>query len=110
MKYVLLIVVAIVLGLLSATTLNNWAAETNAAEPTVAKTITITKAELEAMVSQRMAQAMLEDTRSMHEAVLQEQNWHSAIFKGIEYTIYSGPGEIASVTVAVSPTLDKEEE
>lgn len=100
MRYLPLMLLAIVLGISGATYLNNWgAAAEQEPQPTVAKSITITKAELDAMVSQRMAQAMLEESRSLHAEVLQEKHWHTAIFNGVAYTIYTGPGDIASATI-----------
>ena len=81
-----------------------------ATEPVVAqqpaKTVTLTEAELDKLVEQRMAHAMLQESRSLSEEILQPDNWHTAIFNGVKYTIYTGPGEVASALIQLTPVGD----
>ncbi len=109
MKYALCVMFAVVCGCLIVWGQVELEAADKPAQPTVAKTVTLTKPELEALVPQRMAQAMIDGTQSVREAVLQPQHWHSAIFNGVEYTIYTGPGDIASATVAAPIVKDNTE-
>jgi hypothetical protein len=102
MKYVLFVLLFVCVGIFA------YANAADDPQPTVVNSITITKAELDAMVSQRMAQALIDDTHGMHEVVLQGKHWHTAIFQGIEYTIYTGPGEVASATIPFHSVLNEE--
>lgn len=40
-----------------------------------------------------------------NEEVLNPENWHRAIFNGIEHNIYTGPGTIVSTKWAVPPPM-----
>jgi hypothetical protein len=36
----------------------------------------------------------LKDKTGLDQKILDPDNWHKAIFNGVEYTIYTGPGQI----------------
>jgi len=71
---------------------------------------------VEKLVEQRMAQRMLEETSTLDQQILDPKNWHTAIFNGVNYTIYTGPGDIAGArwanqsppTPPKQPTPEKE--
>jgi len=58
------------------------------------KTITITESQLEAIVEQKIAQQLIDDTQTLDAKILEPQNWHYAYYRGVEYTIYTGPGQM----------------
>ncbi len=81
-----------------------WAANAQEKEPQPEeKTVTITKKQLEAIVEQRIARQMLEDKVTLDQRILQGQNWHTAVFNGVEYTIYTGPGQVLATRWAQTP-------
>jgi len=67
------------------------------------KSVTITEAQLEKLVEQRMADAMIKEQRSLSKEVLQGKHWNRAIFDGVEYTIYTGPGDVVRVKYLGEP-------
>ncbi len=73
------------------------------------ETITMTQVELDAMVDHSVAAAMLKEQRTLHEEVLQSKHWHTAELDGLCYTIYTGPGDIASVQIAFPKPKEEDE-
>ena len=72
-----------------------WAAGAQQAGPQPAeKRVTITEKQLEELVERRIAQELLEKKVSLDQAVVQGENWHTAIYNGVEYTVYTGPGQV----------------
>jgi hypothetical protein len=57
------------------------------------KTYTLTTSQLEEYVQKRVNQALAADKLTTDQKTLAPENWHTAIYKGVEYTIYTGPGQ-----------------
>lgn len=71
------------------------AQETSApAEVVSEKTVTITERQLEDIVSRRIAQTMINEDKSLDDLIMEARNWHVAVFDGVIYHIYTGPGQI----------------
>ena len=56
-------------------------------------TISISIGSDEPTVDQKAAQMLINDAQALDEAVLNPRHWHVAIFNGVEYTVYTGPGQ-----------------
>jgi hypothetical protein len=41
------------------------------------------------------AQMLIDEQIALDKEILKGKHWHTAIFNGVEYTIYTGPGDIA---------------
>ncbi len=57
------------------------------------KTYTLTTSQLEEYVQKRVNQALATDKMTADQKILNGENWHTAIYKGVEYTVYTGPGQ-----------------
>ena len=57
------------------------------------KTYTLTASQLEEYVQKRVNQALATDKMTADQKILNPENWHTAIYKGVEYTVYTGPGQ-----------------
>jgi len=91
-----------------------WAALAQQAEPeppaqppAAEKTYTLTESQLKAYVDRCIAQNALQESMSLHERILQGENWHRAVFNGMEYTVYTGPGQVLA-TRPVEPAPEGE--
>ncbi len=76
------------------------------------KTYALTDSQLEEYVQKRVHQALATDKRTTDEKVLSSENWHTAIYQGVEYTVYTGPGQAlatrwAKPAAAPKPPLEK---
>jgi len=81
-----------------------WAANAQQAEPQPKEqTVTITKKQLEEIVEKRIAKRMLDESASLDQKILQPGNWHTAVFNGVEFTIYTGPGQVLQTRWAAAP-------
>lgn len=58
------------------------------------KTYTMTESQLEEYVQKRVAQTQSKDGPDLDKKILQPENWHTAVYSGIEYTVYTGPGQV----------------
>jgi hypothetical protein len=58
------------------------------------KTYTLTTSQLEEYVQKRVNQALATDKMTADQKILNSENWHTAIYKGVEYTVYTGPGQV----------------
>ena len=67
------------------------------------KTVTITESQLNQLVERRIAQRMLEEKTSLDQEVLKSEHWHTAIFEGVVYHVYTGPGKAMTVSWAPKP-------
>ncbi len=102
---------AIVLVIVCATVVGGaWLARRDLAFGQAAETketkdqgITKTKAEWEKLVQDRVALALKEKARRIHDA----ENWDTAIFNGVEYTVYTGPGQVMAVRPVQQKTPPK---
>jgi len=73
------------------------------------KTITITESQLNELVEKKIAQQLINDTQSIDDKILQPGNWHYVYFRGIEYCVYTGPGQILSTKWdAPAPEIPKD--
>ena len=70
------------------------------------KTFTMTETQLEEYVQKRIAQAAAKDQGNLDQKILQPENWHTAVYSGVEYTIYTGPGQ-AMMTRWAKPAVAK---
>jgi hypothetical protein len=77
----------------SAVVFGGWLALNLASAQTKEKAITLTEKQWEDLVQKRIAQAMSKE-QVPDERILQPENWHTAVYKGVEYTIYTGPGQV----------------
>jgi hypothetical protein len=57
------------------------------------KSYTLTTSQLEEYVQKRVNQALATDKLTADQKILNGDNWHTAIYKGVEYTVYTGPGQ-----------------
>ena len=57
------------------------------------KSYTLTASQWEELVQKRINQALATDKMTADQKVLNPENWHTAIYKGVEYTVYTGPGQ-----------------
>jgi len=78
--------------------------EPPAEPPPAEEKYTLTRSQLEAYVEQRIAQHALQESMSLHEKILQGENWHTAVFNGMEYTVYTGPGQVLATRPAPEAT------
>lgn len=81
-----------------------WAAQAQEKDPPEPKAkvshekiLTITETDLNRLVEQRIAQQMIADEKTLDDKILDSANWHTAIYRGQEYTIYIGPGTVVGV-------------
>jgi hypothetical protein len=58
------------------------------------KAYTLTTSQLEEYVQKRVNQALAADKTATDQKTLNPENWHTAIYKGVEYTVYTGPGQV----------------
>jgi hypothetical protein len=65
-----------------------------AKEKEAEKSYTLTTSQLEEYVQKRVNQALAADKQATDQKVLNGENWHTAIYKGVEYTVYTGPGQV----------------
>jgi hypothetical protein len=79
-------------------------------EPQEEKKVTITESQLDQIVERRIAQMMLQEKRSLQERILESQNWHVAIFEGMTYTVYTGPGDVVAAWPYKQPEIIQKEE
>jgi hypothetical protein len=84
-----------------------WLALDLASGQSKEKSITLTEQQWEDLIQKRVAQALAKDQVS-HERIVQSQNWHRAIFNGVEYTVYTGPGQVLATRWAQVPAQPKE--
>ena len=57
--------------------------------------ITMSKQQWEDWGEKRIAAALAkEKADTSDQKIVQPENWHTAIFNGVEYTIYTGPGQV----------------
>ena len=82
-----------------------WSEEPRKEPPrtTAEKTVTLTEKQLEDLVQQRVAQAMLEDRAGLDAKIVRPESWHTAVYNGVEYTIYTGPGQVMPTRLAQPP-------
>ena len=60
-----------------------------------AEGITMTKQQWEDWAQKRITAALAkEKADTSDQKIVQAENWHTAIFNGVEYTIYTGPGQV----------------
>ena len=69
-------------------------AQAQTVEMVAEKTVTITEKQLDVLVSQRIAQSMIAEEKSLNDQIVEPRNWHTAIFDGVIYHIYTGPGQL----------------
>jgi len=75
------------------------------AQPKAAeKSYTLTESQLEDFVQKRIAQALAKGDKGVEQKVMAPESWHTAIFNGVEYTIYTGPGQAMATRWAQSGT------
>lgn len=108
---------AVLVGVVAAYVVYSIAAEPKTEAPKAEKTVTISEQQLEEMVQRRIAKMMLDERSSLNDKILKSDNWHTAIFGNVEYTIYTGPGQVmatrwvqakpASATPAAKPEGNK---
>ncbi|MGD0898523.1 MAG: hypothetical protein ABR915_11850 [Thermoguttaceae bacterium] len=68
------------------------------------KTITISQSRFEALVQERIAAALAKEKEKVtDQKVLQPENWHRAIFNGMEFAVYTGPGQAIFTRWAPQP-------
>ena len=73
-------------------------------QATEEKSITMTQSKWEELIQKRIAEALAkakEDTSD--QKIRRVDNWHTAIYNGVEFTIYTGPGQ-AMIIRSVQPT------
>ena len=58
------------------------------------KSYTLTASQLEEYVQKRVKQSQSADKLTADEKILYPENWHTAVYKGVEYTVYTGPGQV----------------
>jgi hypothetical protein len=58
------------------------------------KSYTLTASQLEEYVQKRVKQSQAADKLTADEKILNSENWHTAVYKGVEYTVYTGPGQV----------------
>ncbi len=58
------------------------------------KSYTLTTSQLEEYVQKRVSQALAADKTATDKKVVSPENWHTAIYEGVEYTVYTGPGQV----------------
>ena len=75
------------------------AQQTKPAKP-AEKTVTITESQLNQLVERRIAQRMLEERTSLDQEVIKSEHWHTAIYAGVVYHVYTGPGKAMTVSWA----------
>lgn len=85
-----------------------FSAEKEKAEP-AEKSVTITEKQLNELVERRIAQRMLEDKTTLDDRILKSENWHTAIFNGVEFTVYTGPGQVMATRWVPTPKATLEE-
>jgi len=56
------------------------------------KSYEMTELELEAYVQRRIATCAVREMHDTQTEVVHEKHWHVAIFDGIKYHVYTGPG------------------
>ena len=60
------------------------------------KTVTITESQLNTLIESKIAQQLIDDTLTLDQKVLESKNWHYAYYRGVEYCVYTGPGQMLS--------------
>ena len=85
-----------------------WAVQAQQAQPPnpTEKTVTITESHLERLVEQRIAKRLLAEQKTLDQEVLDPKHWHTAIYEGVVYHVYTGPGDAMAVTWAQPPASD----
>jgi hypothetical protein len=73
------------------------------------KTVTKTESEWQRLVQERIAQALAKDKAQpvSDKQILLADNWHTAIYKGVEYTVYTGPGQVMATRLVPPKTQPK---
>jgi hypothetical protein len=61
------------------------------------ESVTVTKSQLERLIDTRVAQLMKGMEPVSDKMILRGDNWHTAIFEGFKYTIYTGPGQFINM-------------
>ena len=79
------------------------------AQPPQEKTITVTEAQLDQLVERRIAQQMIAEQKTLGDRILEGRNWHVAVYEGVVYTIYTGPGTVVGVRPYQQPPTAGEE-
>lgn len=59
-------------------------------------TVTMTQEELTKLINHHVTVALKGDSRTQYQKISSPENWTVTVYRGVEYVIYSGPGEIAS--------------
>jgi len=86
--------------------------QTKDSEKEKEKTYTLSTSQLEEYVQKRVNQALAAEKTTTDQKVLNAENWHTAIYKGVEYTVYTGPGQAlatrwAKPAAEVKPSAEK---
>ena len=76
--------------------------------PAEEKKVTITESHLNRLVEQRIAKRMLEEQKSLDQTILDSKHWHTAIYEGVIYHVYTGPGNAMAVTWAQQPGSEEQ--
>ena len=73
------------------------------------KTVTKTESEWERLLQERIAAALAKEKAQpvSDKQILQADNWHTAIYKGVEYTVYTGPGQVMATRLVPPKTQPK---
>ncbi len=79
-----------------------WLSQAVVAQAPADKKISLTQAEWEKLLADRVAKAVAEKEATSpdkqkpvsDEAILKAENWHTATFNKAQYVIYTGPGQI----------------
>jgi hypothetical protein len=70
------------------------------------KSFTMTQSQWEELIKKRIADAQAKEGKEgpvTDQKILQPENWHKAIYNGVEYTIYTGPGQVLATRWAPPP-------
>ena len=73
------------------------------------KSVSKTESEWERLVQERIAMALAKEKAQpvSDKQILLADNWHTAIYKGVEYTVYTGPGQVMATRLVPPKTQPK---
>ncbi|MBN2473285.1 MAG: hypothetical protein JXB62_01655 [Pirellulales bacterium] len=83
-------------------------AQQKTAVPPAEKTVTITESQFNELVERKVAQRLMEEQTALDEEVLKAKHWHTAIYDGVVYHVYTGPGKAMAVTWAPKPSTESQ--